>query len=51
MSETTYTYSHYVQSAEALKEKLGGFIPDILLILGSALLGAICGFLYLALTN
>ncbi|MBP0981381.1 MAG: purine-nucleoside phosphorylase [Oscillospiraceae bacterium] len=32
-----YSYQQYQQSAEALKAKLGGFKPDILLILGSGL--------------
>lgn len=32
-----YSYQQYQQSAEALKTKLGGFKPDILLILGSGL--------------
>lgn len=33
----TYTYTQYQESAEALRSKLGGFHPRILLILGSGL--------------
>lgn len=32
-----YSYQQYQQSADAIKAKLGGFKPDILLILGSGL--------------
>ena len=31
----TYTYAQYQESAEALRARLGGFTPRILLILGS----------------
>ena len=33
----TYTYAQYQESAEALRARLGGFTPRILLILGSGL--------------
>ena len=33
----TYTFAQYQQSAEAIRTKLGGFTPRILLILGSGL--------------
>jgi len=33
----TYTYQQYQESAEALRRKLGGFQPRVLLILGSGL--------------
>ena len=33
----TYTYAQYQESAEALRAKLGGFVPRCLLILGSGL--------------
>ena len=33
----TYSYEQYRQSADALREKLGGFRPEVLLILGSGL--------------
>lgn len=33
----SYTYSHYQESAEALRERLGGFAPEALLILGTGL--------------
>ena len=32
-----YTYQQYQESAEALRAQLGGFRPDVLLILGSGL--------------
>ena len=32
-----YTFEQYQQSAEAIRAKLGGFTPRILLILGSGL--------------
>ena len=32
-----YTYQQYLESAEALREKLNGFQPKVLLILGSGL--------------
>ena len=33
----TYTYEQYRESAEALRARLGGFAPKVLLILGSGL--------------
>ena len=32
-----FTYSDYVESAAVLREKLSGFKPDVLIILGSGL--------------
>ena len=31
-----YTYTQYCESADALRSRLGGFVPKALLILGSA---------------
>lgn len=33
----TYKYTHYQESAEAIKSRLNGFTPEILIILGSGL--------------
>lgn len=37
LEENMFTYSDYVESAAVLREKLSGFKPDVLIILGSGL--------------